>query len=234
MQKKRGIYETYVKRCLDIICSLLIIVVFFWLYVIIAILVNLKLGSPVFFKQPRPGKNEKIFQMYKFRSMSNQKDEMGELLPDEQRIGDFGKFLRKTSLDELPEVFNILIGDMSLVGPRPQLVRDMVFMTDEQRMRHSVLPGLSGLAQVNGRNRISWEEKLQWDLEYIKEITFLNDAKIIFATVMKALLKHEGITMEGMDTALDYGDYLLREGKISRDEYDRGKEEARNLIVLQK
>ncbi len=232
MQKKRGIYEICIKRCIDIICSLLVIVCFSWLYLIIAILVKFNLGSPVFFKQPRPGKDERIFQMYKFRSMSSQKDERGEFLPDEQRLGDFGKFLRRTSLDELPEIFNILKGDMSLVGPRPQLVRDMVFMTEEQRMRHSVLPGLSGLAQVNGRNGISWEEKLEWDLAYIKKITFLNDVKIIFATLMKAVLKQEGITMDGMDTALDYGDYLLREGKISKDEYDRGRKEARRLLDL--
>ncbi|MCI8726262.1 MAG: glycosyltransferase [Hungatella sp.] len=226
MQEKKGIYENYVKRSLDIVCSLLAAICFSWLYVIIAVLVRVKLGSPILFKQPRPGKDEKIFTIYKFRTMSNQKNERGELLPDDQRLGKFGRFLRATSLDELPEIFNILKGDMSLIGPRPQLVRDMVFMTDRQRMRHSVVPGLSGLAQVNGRNGISWEEKLEWDLKYIKNITFLNDLKIVFATVVKALMKHEGITMEGMDTALDYGDYLLWEGKISKEEYAKRLDEV--------
>lgn len=232
MQEKQRIYEKYTKRSFDIICSLLTLTCFSWLYVIITVLVKVKLGSPVLFKQPRPGKNEVIFQMYKFRTMSNQKDERGELLPDSQRLGEFGKFLRSTSLDELPEVFNILKGDMSLVGPRPQLVRDMVFMTDEQRKRHRVVPGLTGLAQVNGRNGISWEEKLAWDLKYIEKITFIKDMKIIFATVLKAFIKREGITMENMDTALDYGDYLLREGKISVEEYDRGREEAERMIAF--
>ena len=151
MKRKRGIYEKYVKRIFDIVCSLLAIICFFWLYIIVALLVKINLGSPILFKQPRPGKNEKIFLMYKFRTMSNRENEKGELLPDDQRLGEFGKLLRATSLDELPEVFNILKGDMSIIGPRPQLVRDMVFMTEKQRMRHSVMPGLSGLAQIHGR-----------------------------------------------------------------------------------
>ena len=141
------------------------------------------------FKQPRPGKNEKVFNMYKFRTMTDEKDENGNLLPDEIRLTQFGKWLRSTSLDELPEAFNILNGSMSVIGPRPQLVRDMVFMTPEQRKRHTVKPGLSGLAQVNGRNAIGWEKKLNYDLEYIKKISFLGDVKIIFQTVEKAFLK---------------------------------------------
>ena len=144
-----------------------------------AFLVRIKLGSPVIFKQKRPGKNEKIFEMYKFRSMTNERDQDGNLLPDEVRLTEFGKTLRATSLDELPELFNILKGDMSVVGPRPQLVRDMVFMTQRQRKRHSVLPGLTGLAQVNGRNNISWEEKLKWDLQYVNHVSFRADILIL-------------------------------------------------------
>jgi len=164
--------------------------------------------------------------------MSNAVDEEGKLLPDSRRLDKFGKMLRATSLDELPEVFNILKGDMSIVGPRPQLVRDMVFMTDRQRQRHLDTPGLSGLAQVNGRNGISWEEKLEWDLKYIEKITFFGDLKIVLATAIHAFVKREGITMEGMDTALDYGDYLLKAGKVSREEYDRKQEEAKEMLRI--
>ena len=160
-------YTRYSKRFLDIVCSLLAILAFSWLYLIIALLVRWKLGSPILFTQLRPGKDERIFKMYKFRTMTDARDEKGELLPDEVRLTPFGKWLRATSLDELPEAFNILKGDMSIIGPRPQLVRDMVFMTNEQRKRHTVRPGLSGLAQVNGRNDIDWVDKLAWDLKYI-------------------------------------------------------------------
>ena len=158
--------------------------------------------------------------------MSDERDVDGNLLPDEIRLGKFGKALRATSLDELPEAFNILKGDMSIIGPRPQLVRDMVFMTDEQRMRHTAKPGLSGLAQVNGRNDISWEEKLNWDLKYIEKVSFLGDVKIIFQTVMKAFVKQEGITDGDMATAYDYGDWLLKEGKVSKEVYDELQKEA--------
>ena len=229
MPKKRGFYEKYLKRKFDIICSVIILVCFSWLYALIAILVKIKLGSPILFMQSRPGKDERIFQMYKFRTMTNQTDEKGELLPDKQRIGRFGKMLRATSLDELPEMFNILKGDMSMIGPRPQLVKDMVFMTERQRMRHNVVPGLSGLAQVNGRNRISWERKLEWDLTYIEKITGWGDIKIIFAKILHAFIKRDGITMEDMDTALDYGDYLLKTGRISREEYERKQEMAKYI-----
>ena len=207
------------------------IVVFSWLYVIVAVLVRVKLGSPVLFTQPRPGKDEKIFKMYKFRTMTDERDENGELLPDEIRLTKFGKWLRSTSLDELPEAFNILKGDMSIIGPRPQLVRDMVFMTEEQRQRHTVKPGLSGLAQVNGRNDIDWEDKLNWDLKYIKKITFVGDVKIIFQTVMKAFIKQEGITEGDMATAQDFGDYLLGKGEVSKEEYDEKQEEAKLLLA---
>lgn len=170
--------------------------------------------------------------MYKFRSMSDERDENGNLLSDEIRLGKFGKALRATSLDELPEVFNILRGEMTLVGPRPQLVRDMVFMTDEQRMRHTAKPGLSGLAQVNGRNDITWEEKLNLDLKYIKKVSFLGDVKIIFQTVMKAFVKQEGITDGDMATAYDYGDWLLKKGKVTKEEYEKKQEEAKSLLKM--
>lgn len=229
LERKKGFYEKYIKRLLDIICSLLAILVFSWLYGIIAVILKIKLGSPVLFKQPRPGmvKNgkESVFDMYKFRSMTNEKGPDGELLPDENRLSKFGAWLRKTSLDELPEAFNILKGDMSIIGPRPQLVRDMVFMTERQRMRHTAKPGLSGLAQVHGRNAITWEEKIEWDLQYIEHITFWNDVKLVCETVKVAMIKHEGIT-----DGVDYGDALLKEHKVSQEEYDALQAYARNLI----
>ena len=225
-------YAKYIKRLVDIICALAAIIVFSWLYIIVAVLVRVKLGSPVLFKQKRPGKDGKIFTLYKFRTMTDAKDENGDLLPDDVRLTKFGKMLRKTSLDELPEAFNILKGDMSVVGPRPQLVRDMVFMTDEQRRRHSVRPGLSGLAQISGRNAISWEGKLSKDLEYIEKITFFEDVKIIFLTVWKAFVKQEDIEAEGMETAEDLGDYLLRTGQIDESEYKEGQEEAKELLLV--
>lgn len=236
LKRKRGFYEKYIKRLLDIICALLAIVVFCWLYAIIAIVVRIKMGSPVLFKQPRPGLidpktgKERIFDMYKFRSMTDARDSKGNLLPDDQRLPKFGAWLRNSSLDELPEAFNILKGDMSVIGPRPQLVRDMVFMSDEQRMRHTAKPGLSGLAQVNGRNAVSWEEKLDWDLKYIKRITFLGDLKIVFDTVKVALIKHEGITDGENATALDYGDTLLKENKVTKEKYDALQTRARNIL----
>ena len=238
VHRKRGFYEKYIKRLLDIICALLAIVVFCWLYAIIAILVRAKLGSPVLFKQPRPGLidpktgQERIFDMYKFRSMSDERDENGELLPDDVRLGKFGKALRATSLDELPEAFNILKGDMSVIGPRPQLVRDMVFMTTEQRMRHTAKPGLSGLAQVMGRNAISWEEKFKWDLEYINNITFLNDLRIVWLTFRKVFIKSNSSDSQAeIDIVPDYGDDLLQSGRISQVEYDNGQSMARELIA---
>jgi lipopolysaccharide/colanic/teichoic acid biosynthesis glycosyltransferase len=160
--------------------------------------------------------------------MTDERAESGELLPDEVRLTKFGKFLRSTSLDELPELFNILKGDMSLVGPRPQLIRDMVFMTPEQRQRHSVLPGLTGWAQVNGRNDVTWEEKLRLDLEYIEDITFVGDLKIIFMTIIK-VFQRDGVNTEGMETAEDYGDYLLRTGKINQEKYDEYMLTSRKL-----
>ena len=185
---KNGVYEKYIKRVIDIICATGAIVVFSPLYLGVSLLVRVKLGSPVLFTQDRPGLvgpdgKETVFKMYKFRSMTDERDENGELLPDEVRLTKFGQWLRNTSLDELPEAFNILNGTMSVIGPRPQLVRDMVFMSSEQRKRHSVRPGLSGLAQVNGRNVITWEDKFSWDLKYIEKITIVGDVRIIYSTI---------------------------------------------------
>ena len=222
-------YKLLFKRLLDFILSLVALIVLSPIMLIIAIMIRIKLGKPVIFKQKRPGKDEKIFEMYKFRTMSDKRDRKGNLLSDEDRLTKFGKLLRATSLDELPELFNILKGDMSIVGPRPQLVRDMVFMSDKQRKRHSVRPGLTGLAQVNGRNNISWEDKINYDLKYIDKITFINDFKIIMNTVLK-VFKREGVSTEGMDTAEDFGDYLLRCKKITIEQYQTKQKEAELLL----
>ena len=233
MERKRGFYEKYGKRPLDILCALGALIVFGWLYIIIAVLVRVKLGSPVIFKQPRPGKNEKIFDLYKFRSMTDERDENGNLLPDEVRLTQFGKALRATSLDELPEAFNILKGDMSVIGPRPQLVRDMVFMTQEQRLRHSVRPGLSGLAQTRGRNAISWDGKLATDLEYIQNVTLLGDIKIIFDTVKQVFFHEKGLEgseVDEVEITDDFGDYLLKAGRVDKEEYERKQAEAKQLL----
>jgi lipopolysaccharide/colanic/teichoic acid biosynthesis glycosyltransferase len=234
LERKLSFYEKYIKRILDVVCSLLFIIVFCWLYVIIAAVVAVKMGRPVLFKQPRPGivKNgkETIFDMYKFRSMTDKRDKNGELLPDDQRLPKFGAMLRSTSLDELPEIFCILRGTMSVIGPRPQLVRDMVFMSDEQRMRHTAKPGLTGLAQVKGRNAVTWEEKLEWDLKYIEQVTFWNDVKILFETIA-VVFKRSGITDGENATAFDYGDALLRAGKVSKPRYDAEMAHARILIA---
>ncbi|RSJ12077.1 sugar transferase [Streptococcus intermedius] len=230
MSPSNNYYEKYFKRLFDFVCSLVAIILFSWLFLIIGLLVRMKLGSPVLFKQARPGKNEKIFNMYKFRTMTDDRDEAGELLPDEIRLTSFGKWLRSTSLDELPELFNILKGDMSFVGPRPLLVRDMVFMTEQQRERHSVRQGLTGLAQINGRNNILWQDKLEWDAKYIREITFLGDLKIILQTIHTAFIKREGITDGDMATAEDFGEYLLRTGVISEEYYNQKQDEAKGLL----
>ena len=216
-------YRKYIKRILDFTLSLIALIVLSPILLITAILVKIKLGSPIIFKQQRPGKNEKIFTLYKFRTMTDKKDEEGNLLPDEQRLTKFGKILRSTSIDELPELINILKGDMSIVGPRPQLIKDMIFMTTEQRKRHTVRPGLTGLAQVNGRNNLTWEEKINYDLKYINKITFFEDCKIILKTIIK-VFKREDIETEGMETAEDLCDYLLRTNKISEEEYDKKME----------
>ncbi|MFQ8767559.1 MAG: sugar transferase [Oscillospiraceae bacterium] len=233
MERTQGFYERYIKRVLDIVCALAALLVFVWLYLLVAVLVRFKLGAPVLFVQPRPGKDEKIFKLYKFRTMTDARDEHGELLPDEIRLTAFGRSLRATSLDELPEVFNILKGDMSVVGPRPQLACDMVFMTPEQRRRHSVRPGLTGLAQTRGRNALSWEKKLAADLEYIQHITFWGDVKIVFDTVKQVFFHQKGLPGEAQDEVEitdDYGDYLLKRGVVTREEYD--EKQAMALALL--
>lgn len=227
---KPGIYARYIKRILDVLLSGCALIVLSPVLLIVAVLVRTKLGSPVIFCQERPGKDEKIFKMYKFRSMTDARDENGELLPDEVRLTHFGKVLRSTSLDELPELWNIFKGDMSIVGPRPQLVRDMVFMTPEQRLRHTVMPGLTGLAQVSGRNAISWEDKLTTDLRYIRRITFLGDVKIVLLTVKKVFCR-EDISADGMDTAEDLGDYLLRTAQVSEEAYQELQAESKELLI---
>lgn len=193
--RKNGIYNRFIKRLFDIVLSLLFIILFCWLYLIVAILVRVKLGSPVLFKQPRPGKDEKIFDMYKFRTMTDGRDAEGNLLPDAKRMTPFGSFLRKTSLDELPEMFTILKGDMSFVGPRPLLVKYLPLYNEEQHRRHEVRPGLTGWAQVNGRNLLSWEDKFEKDVYYVDHISFLLDLKIVFKTVA-VVFNHSGISSE--------------------------------------
>lgn len=194
--KPYGPYEKYLKRPLDFCCGIAAVVVFCWLYAIVAILVRVKLGSPVLFTQDRPGKDEKTFKLYKFRTMTDKRDENGELLPDEVRLTKFGKILRATSLDELPEAFNIIKGDMSVIGPRPLLVKYLPYYTTEERKRHSVRPGLTGLAQVRGRNLLSWDERFAIDCEYVEKITFSRDVKILFDTVKKVLSRSD-ITVDG-------------------------------------
>lgn len=196
-------YRKFFKRFLDILISLIFILCFCWLYFLIAILVRIKLGSPVLFKQDRPGLNEKIFIMYKFRTMIDKKDKNGYLLPDKDRLTKFGEILRATSLDEIPEFFNILKGDMSLIGPRPLLVRYLDRYTKKQSRRHEVRPGISGWAQVNGRNAISWEDKFKFDIEYVDNLSFILDIKIIFLTIKK-IFKSEGISQKGNATMEEF------------------------------
>jgi len=236
-RRPTGIYERFIKRPLDcfLSCCATIALSPVLLYLIVAGAINMK-GNP-FFTQDRPGRidprtgKEKVFKLIKFRSMTNEKDANGNLLPDDQRLKSYGKALRASSLDELPELFNIIKRDMAVVGPRPQLVRDMVFMTPEQRKRHTVRQGLTGLAQCNGRNGLSWENKLQYDIDYIENgITFLGDVKIIFKTVQKVFIK-EGITQDNMATAADYGDYLLDIGRVDKKEYDRKQQEAKEYVM---
>lgn len=206
---KNSLYSTIIKRLLDIICAALAMIVFCWLYAIVAILVRIKLGAPIFFHQERPGMidkktgKEKLFKLYKFRTMTDEKDADGNLLPDDVRLTKFGKFLRATSLDELPEAWNIFKGDMSVIGPRPLLVKYLDRYTEEQRHRHDVRPGLSGWAQVNGRNTVSWEDKFKYDVWYTKNVSFLLDVKIVFMTVMK-VLKHEGISSDTSATMEEF------------------------------
>ena len=228
-------YQSFFKRCLDFLLSAVATVLLSPILLILIVLGAIMMKGNPFFMQPRPGKKgkdgkERIFDLIKLRTMSNAKDKEGNLLPDEVRLNGYGKFLRSTSLDELPELFNILKGDMSIIGPRPQLVRDMVFMTEEQRRRHDVRPGLSGLAQVNGRNNITWEQKFEYDLKYIDGgITFANDMKIIFQTVGK-VLKRSDTVREGTVSDMDFGDLLLEKGEVDQEIYDAKQKEAKALL----
>lgn len=197
--RRKGIYERFIKRSQDALLALIALILLSPLFLIVAILVRFKLGSPILFKQQRPGLNEQIFSMYKFRTMTDKRDADGNLMPDDVRLTRFGKILRSTSLDELPELFNIVKGDMSLVGPRPLLVQYLELYNDHQKRRHEVRPGLSGLAQVNGRNAISWEEKFNLDVEYVDNISFINDWKIIFLTLKKVFVR-EGISSNSSAT----------------------------------
>lgn len=224
-----GIYAKYIKRAMDFFLSFCAIVVLSPILIILTAIGAVKMKGNPFFTQQRPGKDEKIFKLIKFRTMTNEKDDNGNLLPDDKRLTKYGKFLRSTSLDELPELLNILIGNMAVIGPRPQLVRDMVFMTKRQRMRHKVRPGLSGLAQISGRNAINWENKLNYDIGYIQQITFIGDWKIIFQTIKK-VFERADISTEGMETAEDFGDYLLKIGAIDKFEYDEKQFEAGELM----
>lgn len=229
-------YKQFFKRFYDILLSGLAIIVLSPLLIVLTVVGAIAMGGNPFFVQPRPGRinphtgNEKIFRMIKFRSMSNKKDKDGNLLPDAQRLNRYGKFLRATSLDELPELFTILCGNMSIVGPRPQLVRDMVFMTPEQRKRHTVTPGLTGLAQVSGRNNISWEKKFEYDIEYISQrVSFGGDLHIIFMTIGKVIKKSD-VVREGTESDMDFGDWLLSEGKVDSDSYSAKQTEALQIL----
>ena len=214
--KPYGSYEKYFKRLLDIVCSLAAIIVFSWLYIILIILGAIFMRGNPFFTQERPGKDEKIFKLITFRSMDNRKDKNGNLLPDEVRLNKYGQFLRKTSLDELPEAFNILKGDMSIIGPRPLLVSYLPWYTEEEKQRHDVRPGLSGLAQVNGRNSVTWEEKFSWDLKYVDRITFLGDVKITLDTVKKAFIKVEGVELNHEGNLANIRKKAVEEASVSK------------------
>lgn len=228
-------YANFFKRVLDIVLSFLSLTVLFPFLLIFSVIGVFAMHGNPFFTQLRPGKKrkdgtEKIFRLIKFRTMNNKKDADGNLLPDEQRLNGYGRWLRSTSIDELPELINILVGDLSIVGPRPQLVRDMVFMSAEQRRRHDVRPGLTGLAQVSGRNNITWEQKFEYDLLYIDNgITFFGDLKIILMTVGR-VLKRRDTVRDGTSSDMDFGDWLVFEGKVEKDEYKEKQEEAKNLL----
>ncbi len=230
-------YARFFKRLFDFFLSLIALLVLSPVLLILTVIGAIAMGGNPFFTQLRPGKinkrtgKEKIFKLVKFRTMSNKKDKDGNLLPDEQRLNKYGRILRSTSLDELPELWNILKGDMAIVGPRPQLVRDMVFMSEAQRARHSVRPGLTGLAQVSGRNNITWEQKFEYDLQYIQKITLLHDLKIIFQTVGK-VFKREDTVREGTVSDIDFGDWLLQSGAIAQDEYEEKQKEAKALLEV--
>lgn len=228
-------YARFFKRAIDFTLSLIALTVLSPILLILMLIGAIAMKGNPFFTQLRPGKKgkdgkEKIFKLIKFRTMSNAKDKNGNLLSDEVRLNKYGKFLRSTSLDELPELLNIMVGSLSICGPRPFLVRDVIFLTEEQRRRHDVRPGLTGLAQVSGRNNITWEQKFEYDLQYIDDgITLIGDLKIIFKTVGKVLRRSDTVR-EGTASDMDYGDWLLLEGKIDQEIYDQKQEEAKNLL----
>lgn len=207
-------YKNIIKRLLDILLSLVILIVFSWLYLIIAVLVRVKLGKPILFKQARPGKGEKVFNMYKFRSMNDKRDANGNLLPDQDRLTPLGLFLRKTSLDELPELFCILKGDMSFIGPRPLLIEYLPYYTDREKLRHTVRPGLTGLAQASGRNLVDWDKRFELDAQYVEGLSFMMDLKVIFMTI-KTVLWHSDQVSE--DTGQTEGNFA----KIRQERLDR-------------
>ena len=228
------LYRQFFKRFWDVVLSGVAIVVLSPLLLLLTVLGACFMRGNPFFTQKRPGKkdksgNERVFRLVKFRTMSNKKDADGNLLPDKDRLNGYGRFLRSTSLDELPELFNIFVGQMSIVGPRPQLVKDMLFMTEEQRHRHDVRPGLSGLAQVSGRNNITWEQKFEYDLEYVRKITLPRDARIVVKTVFKVLGRKDTVR-EGTASDIDLGDWLVQEGKLDRGEYVEKEQEARAIM----
>lgn len=225
-------YQKYGKRLLDIIASAIALVVLSPLLLYLAWKIKKNLGSPMFFSQIRPGKDKKLFRLYKFRSMTDERDEHGNLLPDEMRMTDFGRKLRASSLDELPELWNIIKGDMSIVGPRPQLVRDMVFFNEKEMHRQDVTPGLTGLAQISGRNNIDWKERFRYDLQYIENISLLEDLRIIWRTVFK-VSQQEDIATDGMETSEDYGDWLLRKDLISKLDYDTKQTIANTILTTE-
>ena len=223
------IYENFLKRFIDFCLSFIGFIILFPLLLLLSIIGAIAMKGNPFFCQPRPGKDEKVFKLIKFRTMSNAKDKNGNLLPDEVRLNSYGRFLRSTSLDELPSLINIVCGDLALVGPRPQLVRDMVFMTSIQRKRHSIRPGLTGLAQVKGRNNITWEQKFEYDLCYIEKISFFEDIRIIFKTFEK-VLRRADIVREGTASDMDFGDWLLSKNEVTKEEYDKKQREAKEIL----
>lgn len=211
-----GIYKNYLKRVLDIICSLGFILCFWWLYILIAILVKIKLGSPIIFEQKRPGLNGKIFTMYKFRSMTDAKDKNGNLLSDAERLPKFGQLLRATSLDEIPEFINVIKGDMSLIGPRPLACQYLSYYTEEENKRHNVRPGITGWAQVNGRNAISWEQKFKYDVEYVNKLNFFLDMKIVFLTIKKVIKKEDISNFKNEYVEINFDEYRRKQNEFKR------------------
>ncbi len=230
-------YAKFFKRLFDIILSVVALIILSPVFLILTVTGAIIMKGNPFFIQPRPGKKgkdgqEKIFKLIKFRTMSNAKDENGNLLPDEQRLSKYGIWLRSTSLDELPEFVNILVGHLALCGPRPFLVRDCVFMTDEQRRRHDVRPGLTGLAQVNGRNNITWDKRIEYDLQYIDNgITLIGDIKILLRTVVE-VLKRSDTVCEGTASDIDFGDWLVAEGRVDQATYEEKQKEAKELLKV--